>query len=161
MRRAPVVVVLLAMIPAAVGGCGSSAPSHRGLTDRQFTIAVAIARNAGKTSFRSVTEATATVGSGTVTGISSSTGHSCISGTLLNIKVLGVLNPNITHLEVRAAADDQRLARPNTLRAEPSASNDMQDVEITADAVTGVVCVEGVRYSDATADLGATVLFTG
>ena len=154
--RVTAVACLLAAI--AVGGCtssgsrvldeprsSSSTPGHGPLTDREFNVAVAVARAEIKKYAATVTSATATVGVGTVTDPNA--GPACTSGTLLHIKLIGTF-PTIV------------VGGPST--GAPGASNDnsVTTVLVTADPESGKPCEIGVRIDRATPDPGATLLFT-
>jgi hypothetical protein len=151
-----VVACLLAAI--AVGGCASSAsrvlddPSsssstrgHGSLTDREFNVAVAVARAETEKYAATVTSATATVGDGTVTDPNA--GPACTSGTLLHIKLIGTFPTIVVGLLPTAGA--------------PGASNDnsVSAVLITADPESGKACLLGVQTGPTTPDPGATLLF--
>jgi hypothetical protein len=151
------VACLLATV--VVGGCASSASrpldnssnssstfGHGSLTDREFSVAVAVARAEIKKYAATVTSATATVGEGTVTDPNA--GPACTSGTLLHIKLIGTF-PTIG-------------VGPLPTAGAPSASNDSSAITvlITADPESGKPCEIGVRTDPATPDPGATLLFT-
>jgi hypothetical protein len=123
----------------------SSTPGHRALTDREFNVAVAVARAETEKYAATVTSATATVGEGTVTDPNA--GPACTSGTLLHIKLIGTF-PTIS------------VGGPST--GAPSASNDdsVIAVLITADPESGKPCLIGVQTGATTPDPGATLLFT-
>jgi hypothetical protein len=146
------------LVAIAVGGCTSSAsrvldepsgssstPGHGSLTDREFNVAVAVARAEIKKYAATVTSATATVGEGTVTDPNA--GPACTSGTLLHIKLIGTF-PTIV------------VGGPST--GAPGASNDnsVTTVLVTADPESGKPCDVTVRIDPATPDPGAALLFT-
>ena len=151
------VVCLLAAI--TVGGCASSAsrvldepsgpsstPGHGSLTDREFNVAVAVARAEIKKYDATVTSATATVGEGTVTDPNA--GPACTSGTLLHIKLIGTF-PTIG-------------VGPLPTAGAPDATDDnsAMTVLVTADPESGKPCDISVRVDRTTLDPGATLLFT-
>jgi hypothetical protein len=123
----------------------SSTPGHGSLTDREFNVAVAVARAEIEKYAATVTSATATVGVGTVTDPNA--GPACTSGTLLHIKLIGTF-PTIV------------VGGPST--GAPGASNDysVTTVLVTADPESGKPCEVSVRIDPATPDPGATLLFT-
>jgi len=146
------------LVAIAVEGCTSSAsrvldepsgssstPGHGSLTDREFNVAVAVARAEIEKYAATVTSATATVGVGTVTDPNA--GPACTSGTLLHIKLIGTF-PTIV------------VGGPST--GAPGASNDylVTTVLVTADPESGKPCEVSVRIDPATPDPGATLLFT-
>jgi hypothetical protein len=147
------------LVAIAVGGCTSSAsrvldepssssstPAHGSLTDREFNVAVAVARAEIKKYAATVTSATATVGVGTVTDPNA--GPACTSGTLLHIKLIGTF-PTIG-------------VGPLPTAGAPEASNDnsVMTVLVTADPESGKPCDIAVRIDPPTPDPGATLLFT-
>jgi hypothetical protein len=149
-------VCLLATI--AIGGCTSSAnralddpnissstPGHGSLTDREFNVAVAVARAETEKYVATVTSATATVGAGTVTDPNA--GPACTSGTLLHIKLIGTFPTISIGLGPTAGA--------------PSASNDdsVTAVLITADPESGKACDISVRVGTNAPDPGATLRY--
>jgi hypothetical protein len=123
----------------------SSTPGHGSLTDREFNVAVAVARAEIAKYEATVTSATATVGEGSVTDPNA--GPACTSGTLLHIKLIGTF-PTIV------------VGGPST--GAPGASNDnsVTTVLVTADPKSGKPCDVSVRTDQATPDPGATLLFT-
>lgn len=138
----------------AVGGCGSSATpvlddrsfsssaaGHGSLTDREFNVAVAVARAEAAKDAATVTSATATIGEGVET--KPNAGPPCTSGTLLHIKLIGTFN-NIA------------------VAGGPTAGNDysVSAVLITADPESGKACLVSVQTGPTAPDPGATVLFT-
>jgi hypothetical protein len=150
------VVCLLAAI--AVGGCtssasralnepggSSSAPGHGSLTDREFNVAVAVARAEIEKYAATVTSATATVGEGTVTDPNA--GPACTSGTLLHIKLIGTFPTIGVGLLPTAGAPDA------------SDANSVTTVLVTADPESGKPCDISVRIDHTTPDPGATQLF--
>jgi hypothetical protein len=138
------VACLLASI--AIAGCTDSARAHGSLTDRQFKVAVTVARAETEKYSATVTSATATVGKGTVTDPNA--GPECTSGTLLHIKLIGSF-PTVA-------------VGPAPTASAPGASNDytVSAVLITADPESGKACDLSVETVPATPDPGATVLFT-
>jgi hypothetical protein len=142
----------------AIGGCASSTsralddpsssstPAHSSLTNRQFTVAVTVARAEMKKYAATVTSATATVGEGTV--MDPNAGPACTSGTLLHIKLIGTF-PTIA------------VGAPPTAD-EPSTNDDssVSAMLITADPESGKACDLSVQTGPTTPDPGATVLFT-
>jgi len=158
-RVVPAASVVAACVLAtfAISGCTSSAnrsldepssstPAHGSLTDRQFTVAVAIARAEVAKEDATITSATATIGVGTET--ETNVGPPCTSGTLLHIKLIGAFPHIVVGLLPTAGA--------------PDASNDnsVTTVLITADPESGKACLLGVQTGPRTPDPGATVLFT-
>jgi hypothetical protein len=131
--------------PVSDGDISSSAYAHGSLTDREFNVAVAVARAEIAKYAATVTSATATVGVGTVTD--PNVGPPCTSGTLLQIKLIGTF-PTIV------------VGGPST--GAPGSSNDytVTTVLVTADPESGKACLIGVRTDPATPDAGATLLFT-
>jgi hypothetical protein len=115
------------------------------LTDREFNVAVAVARAEIAKYSATVTSATATVGVGTVTDPNA--GPACTSGTLLQIKLIGTF-PTIV------------VGGPST--GAPGSSNDytVSAVLVTADPESGKPCLIGVRTGSTAPDPGATLLFT-
>jgi len=156
--RLTAVACLLAAL-VVVAGCTSSVtgalddpnsssfpPGHGSLTDREFSVAVAVARAEIEKYAATVTSATATVGEGTVTDPNA--GPACTSGTLLHIKLIGTFPTIGVGLLPTAGA--------------PSASNDysVTTVLITADPESRKPCEISVRIDPTTPDPGATLLFT-
>ena len=143
----------------ALGGCASTAnralndpsassstPGHGSLTDREFKVAVAVARAEAHKEDAAITSATATVGEGTVTDPNA--GPPCTSGTLLHIKLIGTFNHIVTGLGPTAGA--------------PTDGTDysVTTVLITADPASGKACDIGVQTGPTAPDPGATLLFT-
>jgi hypothetical protein len=141
----------------AISGCTSSAnralddpnissstPGHGELTDREFNVAVAVARAETEKYAATVISATATVGAGT--DLDPNAGPACTSGTLLHIKLIGTF-PTIA------------VGGPST--GAPGASNDysVTAVLITADPESGKPCGISVRIGTNAPDPGATLLF--
>jgi hypothetical protein len=96
---ASAVIVVLGGVVLASRMVHSGAPpgqtdDHGPLTDHEFVVAVAVARQEVDKLGLPITSATATVGEGTVAD--SNTGHPCTSGTLLHIKLTGDF-PTIVH----------------------------------------------------------------
>ncbi len=142
----------------AAGGCtssasgvlngpsiSSSAAGHGSLTDREYNVAVTVARAETLKYDATVTSASATVGKGTVTDPNA--GPACTSGTLLNIKLIGTF-PTIA------------VGGPST--GAPGSSNDftVTAVLITADPESGNPCAITVLTGPRTPDPGATLLIT-
>ena len=113
---------------------------HGGLSEREFEVAVAIARAEVDESAIFLSSATVTVEKGRV--MNSNVGQPCISGTLLQIRLIGEFN--IPHGS-RPGIDDG----PTTA------------VLITADPLSGLPCLIGVNVGDVAPEPGATVLFPG
>jgi hypothetical protein len=165
---------LLAAI--AISGCASSAPSHGSLTDREFNVAVAVARaEAAKDSTVAITSATATVGPGTVTDAND--GPPCTSGTLLHIKLIGSFDiavagaptANVPSTSAAPAPAPASTAPASTAPSDigPSGgfptdggSYTVTAVLITADPVSGKACLLAVQITPVTPDPGSTLLFT-
>lgn len=125
----------------------AAAPTgHAPLTDREFSIAVAIARRETARTARSITNATATVGKGRVRD--SNTGHRCTSGTLLHIKVLGDFNI-VTGGRIFLSGST----------AQPG-DQTVHAVLITADPHSAQACLISVQTGQVSRDPGAVVLFT-
>jgi hypothetical protein len=147
---------LLASI--AIGGCASSANraldsssnssstlGHGSLTDREFDVAVAVARAEVAKDAATVTSATATVGAGT--DMDPNAGPPCTSGTLLHIKLIGTF-PTIS------------VGLPPTAGAPSAGDYSVSAVLITADPVSGKACTLGVQTGPIAPDPDATLLFT-
>jgi len=134
----------LVLIDATTGdillGSHSAPPAdHGSLSDREYSVAVDIARKEVDKSATSLTSASATVETGTVTN--SNMGHPCTSGTLLQIRLIGTFN--IVH---------------GGVPGEPYEPVSM--VKITADPESGFACLIGVGTGHVTPAPGATILFT-
>lgn len=147
-RTAALPVMTVVLTATVLTGCAdsatrtggdSSAPDHGALTDRDFTVAYDIARAEADKAAKSITSATATVGSGVET--ENNFGPPCMSGTLLHIKLIGAWN--IVHGGLPG--------RPY----EP-----VSTVLITADPESGKPCHLSVQTGQQEPDPGATVLFT-
>jgi hypothetical protein len=141
-----------------VGGCASSANrplddstgsgsalGHGSLTDREFSVASAVARAQADKDASAITSATATVGKGTVTDPND--GPPCTSGTLLHIKLIGTFN-NIA------------VAGGPSAGASSANNYSVSAVLITADPESGKACDLSVQTGPTTPDPGATLLFT-
>lgn len=139
-----------------IGGCGSSANRaldessmsssthvHGSLTDREFNVAVAVARAETKKYVATVTNATATVGPGT--DLDPNAGPACTSGTLLHIKLIGTF-PTIS-------------TTGNGAQPTPSVEP-ITAMLVTADPESGKACDIGVQVGPTAPDPGATLLFT-
>jgi hypothetical protein len=120
----------------------SSALGHGSLTDREFNVAVAIARAEVTQYAAAITSATATVGAGTE--MDPNAGPPCTSGTLLHIKLIGTFN--IVH--------GVNGGQPTPV------SEPVSGVLITADPESGKACTLGVQTGPIAPDPGATLLFT-
>jgi hypothetical protein len=155
---ARVTAVVCLLVAIAVGGCTSSAsrvfdepsgssstPGHGTLTDREFDVAVAVARAEIAKYAATVTSATATVGEGTVTDPNA--GPACTSGTLLHIKLIGTFPTIGVGLLPTAGAPDA------------SEDTSVTTVLVTADPASGKPCDISVRIDHTTPDPGATLLF--
>jgi hypothetical protein len=141
-------LVLCALVFSVVTcGCDSGSGSAAGgLSDQDRAVATSIARHEASRSARSVSIATATLGTGTVTD--SNTGHRCTSGKLLRIKVTGQWN--IAH----------GVAGPLLQPTSPAASvASMQTVILQADPTTGFACLISFSPQVQPPDRAATVLF--
>jgi hypothetical protein len=139
----------------AIGGCASStnralgdqsvsssAPGHGSLTDREFNVAVAIARAEADKDGAAISSATATIGKGTETAPNA--GPPCTSGSLLHIKLIGTFN-NI------AVAGGPTVGNGYSVSA----------LLITADPQSGKACLISVQTGSTTPDAGATLLPVG
>jgi hypothetical protein len=123
------------------GSVSSSALGHGSLSDREFNVAVAVARAEVAKAATGITSATATVGAGT--DMDPNDGPPCTSGTLLHIKLIGTFNITTTGYG-----------------GEPTAvSEPVSGVLITADPVSGKACTLGVQTGPIAPDPGATLLF--
>jgi hypothetical protein len=120
----------------------SSTPVHGSLTDREFNVAVAVARAETKKYVATVTSATATVGAGT--DLDPNAGPACTSGTLLHIKLIGTFPTIVT---------TGNGAQP-TPSVEPITA-----MLVTADPESGKACDIGVQVGPAAPDPGATLLY--
>ena len=153
----------------AVGGCASSAshvfsgqssassvPGHGSLTDKQFNVAVAVARAEVKKYSATATSATATVGRGTVTD--PNIGPACTSGTLLHIKLIGTF-PTIGVGPLPTAGAPSSSAPSGGVPTDGSGLSVMA-VLVTADPASGKACDLSVRLDQLAPDPGATLLFT-
>jgi hypothetical protein len=164
-RRCPRVVQAVSraaaclLVAIAIAGCTSSAsrvlddpsnssstPGHGSLTDREFNVAVAVARAEIAKYVATVTSATATVGEGTVTDPNA--GPACTSGTLLHIQLIGTF-PTILVGPM-----------PSTGAPGPSTDYSVTAVLVTADPASGQPCDISVQTGPRTPDPGATLLFT-
>lgn len=117
-----------------------STPTHGALTDREFDVAVAVARQEVDKLGLPITSATATVGEGTVTD--SNIGQPCTSGTLLHIKLIGDFH-TIPHGGVPGQPYEPTTA-----------------VLITADPESGQACLIGVATGEQRPEDGSVLLFT-
>lgn len=157
MRRLLATPIVFAVVATAGTGCASHVPSgggkspdsrtHGGLTDQEFQVAVRVAHEEADKAARSITSATATIGSGTVTD--SNTGHRCTSGTELHIKVIGDFNIAHGAAAVTTGMDYQ----PN--------DDAVHAMLITADPTTGFACLISIHVGEVKPDPGATLLFKG
>jgi hypothetical protein len=138
----------------AIGGCASSSNralsdgsvsisplGHGSLSDREFNVAVAVARAEVAKAATGITNATATVGAGT--DMDPNDGPPCTSGTLLHIKLIGTFNIITTGYG----------GQPTPV------SEPVSGVLITADPVSGKACTLGVQTGPIAPDPGATLLF--
>ena len=125
-----------------------AAHHHPGLSDRQFSAAVQIARHQVRAADASVTVATATLRNGTVTD--SNTGHRCVSGKLLHIEILG----DFPHIVAAG-----RPAQPGRHASNPLPGAVHAEL-IDADALTRKPCLLSVRTGEVRRDPRATTLFT-
>jgi len=128
------------------GASSSSTSGHGSLTDREFAVAVAIARAAVAKYAATITSATATVGKGIET--QTNVGPACTSGTLLYIKLIGTF-PTIVAGPV-----------PTAGASGTSNDNSVSAILITADPASGKACLLGVRTGATKPDRGSTQLFT-
>ena len=119
------------------------APSDHGtLTDREFSVAVAIARRElNKNPPWSVPSVTATASHGTVLHGNVGPHRQCLSGTLLNIRFIGRF-PNILH----DVMPGQKYFP-------------IRQVLVVADPVSGYPCLLSVQTGHRTPGPGATTLF--
>ena len=113
---------------------------HGPLTDHEFVVAVAVARQEVDKLGLPITSATATVGEGTVAD--SNTGHPCTSGTLLHIKLIGDFH-TIPHGGIAGQP------------YEPTSA-----VLITADPESEQACLIGVSTGEQQPKASSAVLFT-
>jgi hypothetical protein len=113
---------------------------HGPITDHEFAVAVAVARQEVDKLGLPITSATATVGQGTVAD--SNTGHPCASGTLLHIKLIGDFH-TIPHGGIPGQP------------YEPTSA-----VLITADPESEQGCLIGVSTGEQKPKAGSVVLFT-
>jgi hypothetical protein len=133
-----------------------STPGHGSLTDREFSVAVAVARAEIEKYAATVTSATATVGEGTVTDPNA--GPACTSGTLLHIKLIGTF-PTIGIGLLPTAGAPSSSAPSGGVPTDGSDLSAMA-VLVTADPASGKACDLSVRLDQLAPDPGATLLFT-
>jgi hypothetical protein len=150
---AAVMVVVLAPRNAHHSASRSTLPTTssgvptRDLTAREFALALAVARNeAAQSDVISIASATVTKSAGTVPDANA--GPPCLSGTLLNIRLIGDFT--IVHGGLAAAP-----AGPAEL-----GDQKVHGVTVAADAITGEPCLLSVQTGQVTPEDGATVLFT-
>lgn len=117
--------------------------AHGPLTDREFSIAKAIARHEEAKFARTVVSATATLRAGTVTD--SNTGHRCTSGQLVTIKVIGTFDIGVS-------------GPPSTVRSKPS-DYAVHAMLITTDPKSGRPCLIGVQTGNVTPEPGSVLLY--
>jgi hypothetical protein len=113
---------------------------NNALTDHEFAVAVAVARQEVERLGLPITSATATVGEGTVSD--SNTGHACVSGTLLHIKLIGDFH-KIPHFSMPGQP------------YEPTSA-----VLLTADPESEQACLIGVSTGEQEPKANSVVLFT-
>lgn len=116
------------------------AAAHRGANqtavgrdDRQFS--------GWPAGIRSVT---ADVGPGTVTD--SNTGHTCESGTIISVRLVGDF--------------DTVTAGPSVRPGESAVDTKVREVDLSVDAATGDTCLIGVRTEPSPSEAGGTVLYS-
>jgi hypothetical protein len=134
-----------APLPAGGPTPTTSPTRHGSLTDREFSVAVAVARHEADQSARSITSATATVGTGTVTD--SNTGHRCTSGTLLHITLIG-------DFKISVGGRVPAGSSPNPAEYTVTA------MLITADPTSGQACLISAQTGPVTPEPDAALLFT-
>ena len=133
------------LLSIVLSGCaGSTAPSdpaestsrtHGELTDQEYAYAVDLARHEVRTDDASVSSATVTVGRGVVTD--ANLGHSCESGRVLRIKLIGTF-PHIVTTGHAQGPESTGAPEDFTVHA----------VLLTADAESGRACLAGVQTGD-------------
>lgn len=124
----------------------STAAPHGDLSNREYAAAVELARHEIRQDKATVTSATATVGSGTVT--QPNLNGRCESGRLLHIKLIGTFPTIVTTGNPVAAG-----AR--------SPDFTVHAVVLTADATSGQSCQMGVQTGRPSPEPGAVVLDLG
>jgi hypothetical protein len=124
----------------------SASASHGDLSGKEYAVAVGLARDEIKREKATVTSATATVESGTVTNPNLS--GVCDSGRLLHIKLIGTFPTIVTTGHAMSSGT-------------PSEDPTVHGVVLTADAVSGQACLMGVQIGQPSPDAGAVVLDLG
>ena len=150
-RRIALLMASLAVIAivgwAVLSGRGSTAPhSHSPLTDREYSLALDLARQEIGREDATITSATVTLGYGKVTD--SNIGYACMSGRLLNILLIGDFPHTLT-------TGNPKLA------GETSHDFTVHAAVLTADAKSGRACLIGVRTGDVAPVPGALLLPVG
>ena len=150
--RAALKVTGLAFLLFALAGCATQS-DHRAtpitqqsgsaLTVREYVLARALVRGEIRREGAVVTSATVTVSSGEV--IDSNIGEPCISGRLLNIKLIGDFPHTIT---------DGHAVKPG----DPIPDFTVHADVLTADAKTGRPCLVGVQTGKVAPEPGAESL---
>ena len=133
-RRAAFLMIASLVALIIIICCIAFAPSmlHRNnaLTHREYTFARALVNQEIRQQGTILSSATVTVSYGKV--LNSNVGYSCISGELLNIKLIG----DFPHITVSPFAPQPRTApQDSTVHA----------VDLTADAKTGRLCLIGIQ----------------
>ncbi|HET7355534.1 MAG TPA: META domain-containing protein [Nocardioidaceae bacterium] len=126
----------------------SPAGDRATLTAQEYAFAVALARKEIREDDASVSSATVTVGRGTVTD--SNLGHSCTSGRLLHIKLIGSF-PRIVTSGLPQDPSSPAVPGDFTVHA----------VLLTADAESGRACLKGVQTGDVAPEPGSVPLSLG
>ena len=145
------VAALLAILSTGCGSStatrramGSNSPKHDVLTEQEYAAAVALARREVTSQDASLTSATATVGNGGVAN--PNTGHDCVSGRLLHIKLIGTFPHIVT--TGHPVENSTAMSEDFTVHA----------VLLTADAKSGRACLIAVQTGHVRPDPGAEVL---
>ena len=116
-----------------LSACGSQpadgGPANGSHEDRDLTLARAIAKDAVTAEEADVSSATFVVRSGTVT--ESNVGHSCTSGRLIEVKLIG----DFPHI----------VTTGHPVRVGQDGDFTVTALDITADAADGKVCLKGVQ----------------
>ncbi|MGI8523458.1 MAG: hypothetical protein ACR2K3_09150 [Nocardioides sp.] len=148
MRRIVVRLGSAVAVAPFLAGCGHHAPAARGgLSGQEIARATAIARAEATREDAHVTSATVTAGRGVVVR-DNNTGHSCRSGRVLHIKLIG----NFPHIVTTGHAVEPGQPMPDfTVHA----------VGLTADPVTGQTCLIGVQTGHPRPATGAVILDLG
>lgn len=138
--RSPVVPLLASLLLAAscaqpstdAGQASPTGGDHPGMTDREYELALVVAKQEIRGEAASVDSASVSTSTGTVSNPNA--GPPCESGRLLRVTLIGTF-PHIVTTGEPHDPDDRGAERDFTVRA----------LVVTADARSGLVCLKGVQ----------------